>query len=234
MATKKKKQKSEHELFESSEAIADRLSKSEQWIEDHKVWVYSFLGIIALVVGGFLLYRNYMASQNNLAQSEMFQAQYWFETDSLNLALNGDGNNYGFLDIVENYGSTKAGNLANFYTGVCYMKQGDYNLAIDYLSDFSADDKLVQARAYALIGDAYMEQSDYDQAVSFYDKAASHYPNQYFTPNYLMKQALAYEKLSELQNAIGAYDKIIKDFPQSTATPNARKHKSRVEGMASK
>jgi hypothetical protein len=56
----------------------------------------------------------------------MFQAVRYFESDSLNLALNGDGNNLGFLQIVEDYSGTKAGNLANYYAGVIYLKQGNF------------------------------------------------------------------------------------------------------------
>lgn len=235
MATKKKiKKKPERELLESSEALAEKLTKSEQWVEDHKNLVFSVLGAIVLGIGAILFYRYYLANQNNLAQSEMFQAQYWFEADSLNLALNGDGNNYGFLEIIDNYGSTKAANLAHFYAGVCYLKNGEFDNAVDYLSEFNADDKLVQARSYALIGDAYMEKGEFDNAAIFYGKAAGHYPNEFFTPQYLMKEALAHEKQENFDMAVASYDKIINKFAKSAEIQNARKQRARIESKASK
>src|SRR5690606_3114897 len=138
---------------------------------------------------GFNYYKNNL---NQEAQNQMFQAVFYFEADSLDRALNGDGNNLGFLDIAAEYGITKAGNLANYYAGVSYLKQGKYELARLYLEDFSSDDLLVQARAYSLIGDAYMEEKNYEEAAKFYHKAAEYKPNKTFTPIYLMKEALAY------------------------------------------
>ena len=235
MATKKKiKKKPEAELLQNPEALAEKLSKSEQWLEDHKNLVFSVVAVVVLVIAGVLFYRYYIGNQNNLAQSEMFQAQYWFEADSLDLALNGDGNNYGFLEIIDNYGATKAANLAHFYAGVCYMKNGEFDNAIQHLSEFNAGDKLVQARSYSLIGDAYMEQGDFENAAGFYDKAAGHYPNESFTPQYLMKKALAYERLENFDMAVASYDEIINEFSKSNEIQNARKHRARIADKASK
>src|SRR5690606_22276199 len=121
------------------------------------------------------------------AQREMFQAVYYFEADSLDLALNGDGNNLGFLDIIDDYGITDAANLANYYAGAAFLKQGKFQVARLYLEDFKSNDLLVQARAYSLIGDTYMEEDNFEQAARYYSRAANYKPNKYFSPTYLMK-----------------------------------------------
>ena len=72
----------------------------------------------------------------------MFQAVYYFEQDSLVKALNGDGNNYGFLEIIDEYGFSEAANLSHYYAGVSYLKLGNYNNAISYLNSFSSSDLL--------------------------------------------------------------------------------------------
>ena len=168
MAVKAKKQaEKEHhatDLLESSEALAEQLTKTEAYLEQNKSIVFIIIGVFVLVIGGFFGYRYYAMNQSKIAQGEMFQAIYYFEADSLNLALNGDGNNYGFLDIIDNYGVSDAANLAHFYAGAAYLKQGQYVEAIDYLEGFSASDYLVQARAYSLIGDAHMELGDFSAA----------------------------------------------------------------------
>jgi tetratricopeptide (TPR) repeat protein len=151
---KKKKATKSNELLESPEALAQRLTKTEQYLEKNKKVVLISLGALAVIISGFFLGRYYLNNQNNQAQIDMFQAVYYFESDSIDLALNGDGNNYGLLDIIDNYGFTEAANLAHFYVGASYMKKGEYEYAIDYLSEFSGDDIVVQARAFALIGDA--------------------------------------------------------------------------------
>lgn len=220
------------EVYENPDVLAERLAKTEDFIKTNRTLVFAIGGIIALVVAGVILYKYYVTSQNEIAQSEMFQAAYYFESDSLDKALNGDGNNYGFLDIIEEYSLTDAANLAHYYAGVIYLKQGQYDQSIEHLEDFSSSDLLLQGKAYSLIGDAYMELGNFSDAANFYNKAASYNANEFFTPNYLLKAALAYEKLGDTAAAIDSYDKIINDYVSATEYQQARKHKARLETLS--
>jgi len=224
-----KKKESEKELLENPEVLVEKLEGAEQWVEKNPKLVFGIVGILLLIVAGYFGFNYYISSQNDQAQREMFQAIYYFEADSLSLALNGDGNNLGFIDIIEEYKFTDAANLAHFYAGVSFMKQGKFEAARLYLLDFSSRDLLVQARAYSLIGDAYMEEEDYADAATYYNKAASYKPNKFFTPSYLMKAALAHEKLNQNDKAKQAYDKIITNYTESAEYQNARKFKARLE-----
>ncbi len=224
-----KKVEHKHELLENSDALKEKLVVAESWIEQNPKPVIGIALAVLLVVGGYFGFEYYKNGQNIEAQKDMFQAIYYFEADSLDLALNGDGNNLGFLAIIEDYSITDAGNLANFYAGASYLKQGKYALARLFLEDFSSNDLLVQARAYSLVGDAFMEEQKYDDAASFYSKAANYKPNKFFTPAYLMKAALAYEKLNQNDKAKEAYDKVINQYWESSEYNNARKFKARLE-----
>lgn len=224
-----KKEEKKKEILESSDALAEKLEVAEGWIERNPKTMIGVASAILLVVGGYFLFNYYKNTKDQEAQQEMFQAIFYFESDSLELALNGDGNNLGFLDIINEYGITKAGNLANYYAGVSYLKQGKYELARLYLQDFSAKDLLVQARAYSLIGDTYMEQQQYDDAAKFYNKAATYKPNKFYTPIFLMKEALAYEKLNDFEKAKKSYQTIIDQYWESPEYQNARKFKARLE-----
>ena len=93
------------------------------------------------------------------------EAEEYFRMDSVQLALNGDGTNPGFVKIISNYGGTKPGKLAKFYAGASYLKMGDFPNAIKYLKDFSTSDKLVGIRAAGLLGDAYAETGKKKEAV---------------------------------------------------------------------
>lgn len=224
-----KKKENKNELLENPDALAKRLGNAENWMEQNTTVVFGIVGIILLAVAGYFGFNYFKKSQDVDAQPQMFQAVYYFEADSLNLALNGDGNTLGFLNIIEDYKYSDAANLAHFYAGVCYLKQGEFDAAILYLQDFSADDLLVQARAYSLIGDAYMEKTEYETAANYYDKAANYEPNKFYSPTYLMKAALAYEKLNQNDKAKEAYSKIIIDFWDSQEYQNAVKLKARLE-----
>jgi tetratricopeptide (TPR) repeat protein len=221
------------DFIEKPEVLVEQFSKTEAFFQKHKNLSLGILGAIILVVGGFLGYRYYLSSQNDIAQREIFQAVFYFEQDSLTQALNGDGLNFGLLDIIADYGSTDAGNLANFYAGASYLKLGEFDNAIDYLKSFKSSDLLVQARTYALMGDAYMELGNYSDAATYYDRASNYKPNKNITSQYLMKAAMAYEKQSDFTTAIARYDKILTDHFGSSEYQNARKYKARLETLAS-
>lgn len=224
------KKEENKELLENPEVIAEKVEGVEHWIEQNPKIVFGVLGALVLIVGGYFGFRYYIGTQEELAQKEMFQAVYYFEADSLNLALKGDGNNLGFEQIIDDFPMTDAANLANFYAGAINLKQGKYQLAIYYLEDFSTDDILVQPRAYSLMGDAYMELKDYESAAKYYSKASNYKPNKFFTPMYLMKEALSYEKLNQVEKAKEVYQRIIDEFWDSGEYQNARKFKAKLEG----
>ena len=223
------KQEEKKDILENAEILAEKVEGAEHWIEEHPKLVFGVLGVVVLIVGGYFGWQYWVGTQDDAAQREMFQAVRYFESDSLELALSGDGNNLGFKQIIEDYPLTDAGNLANFYAGATCLKQGKFALAVFYLEDFKTGDKLVQARSYSLIGDAYMEQKKYEDAAEYYDKAASLQPNKYFTPTYLMKLALAFEKSNQNDKAIKTYQRVIDEYWESSDYQNARKYKARLE-----
>jgi len=135
---------------------------------------------------------------------------YFFESDSLDKALFGDGNSLGFIDISGEYSMTKQGNLANYYAGISYLKKGDYNKAIDYLENFSAGDHLVSPMATGAIGDAYLELGDKERAVAYYLEAANMDDNGFTSPLFLFRAGQVYELLADYDEAVYVYTKIKK------------------------
>lgn len=234
MAVKSKKKadsQASNELLENPEALAEQLTKGEQWFEDHKKTVFIVIAVIAVAIAGIFGYRYYISYQNEEAQSEMFQAIYYFEQDSVVQALRGDGANLGFIQIEQDYKGTDAANLAKFYIGASYLQLEDYESAILYLEEFSAGDLLVQSKAYSLMGDAHMELGEYTEAAELYERAANHKPTDQFSPAYLMKAGLAHERAGNNDSASGVYQQIIDDYPTSDLIPQAKKYLYRITGV---
>lgn len=228
---KPKKENNEVLPIENTDAINETLSKSEEFINNNKNKIFTVLGVIVFLLLGFSIFSYIKSNQNNTAQEEMFQAVYYFEKDSLVQALNGDGNNYGFLEIIDEYGLSDAANLSKFYAGASYLKLGNYENAINYLDEFSSSDLLIQARAYSLIGDAYVEIGDYDNAIYYFKKASNENPNEFFTPSYLLKLAIVYEETGNLESALDTYEEIIEEFKNSPEFQTSLKNKFRIEGL---
>jgi predicted negative regulator of RcsB-dependent stress response len=224
-----KKEEHKNEILENPEVLAGKLENAENWMEENAKLVIGIVAVLVLAVAGYFGFTYYKEGQDKEAQKEMFQAVHYFEQDSLDLALNGDGNNLGLLTIIDDYGITDAAKLANFYAGAAYLKKGSYEAARLHLEDFSSSDLLIQARAYSLIGDTYMEEQKFAEAADQYLKAANYQANKFFSPAYLIKAALAYEKQNLNDKAIETYNKIINDYSESPEYQSARKYKARLE-----
>lgn len=211
-------------------ATVDSIQQMATRIQRHQQRLY-IVGLVVLIgtLGGLIFFNRYQQQQNDIAQNEMFQAVYYFEEEAFDKALHGDGICAGFLDIVQEYRFTRAANLAHFYAGVSYMHQKDYAKALHHLAKFKAKDLLLQARAWALMGDAHTEKEDYPSAVKYYLKAAAFKANKIFTPIYLAKAALAYEANKNDKAALDCYQRIVQDFPDATQYGEACKHVARLK-----
>ncbi len=219
---------------EKIEGIENALSRTELYIEENQKSLTVIVLAIAIIVIGFTLYKRYIVGPKEVeAQDQMYIAEQYFEKDSFNLALNGDGNNMGFLEIIDEYGITRVANLANYYTGISYLHLGEYENAIDYLKDFDSKDQIVKSVATGSIGDAYLELDNEKDALSMYLKAAKQRKNQFTSPIYMMKAALVYEGQKNYKKAIALYEEIKKDYPESTEAKDIDKFIARIEILMS-
>lgn len=189
------------------------------------------IAVLAVVVGvgGFFAYNRFVKQPNeNKAQEMVFHAQNYFAVDSFKLALNGDGNNYGFLQVVNKYGGTKAGNLAKYSAGVCYIRLGEYQKGIDMLKSFSSEDLLLQPTALGLIGDAYMELNKTAEGIEAYKKAGHYNDNELTSPVYLFRAGMALEKAGKPQEAVTIYKEIKEKFPLTNEGREMDKYLARL------
>lgn len=224
MTTKKTQQADNLQEIESA------LTRTEQFIENNQKIITYVIGAIVVVVVAYLgITRFYIHPQQKEAESQMFMAENYFEKDSFNLAINGDGNYLGFLDIIDNYGVTKSANLAKYYVGICYLKLGQYDEAIDYLKKFKTDDLLLAPVKEGALGDAYVELGDQEKALSHYKSAYSLNSNELTTPVYMQKAAVTLESLGKLQDALDIYKEMKKTYPNSVEGRNADKYIASLE-----
>ena len=212
------------------ENIGETLSKTEEFIfNNQKVLGIVIVIIIVAILGYFGFNRYYIEPKTEEALAQMYQAQLFFESDSLDKALYGDGNSLGFVDISKEYSMTKPGNLANYYAGISFLRKNDFEQAIDYLESFSADDHLVSPMATGAIGDAYMELGDKDKAAAYYLEAANMDDNDFTAPLFLYKAGQVYELQGKYDKAINTYTRVKDNYYKSNEGRFVQKNISRVE-----
>ena len=232
MAKKRVKTDQTTEVLEN---VEQSLTKAEVFFEENRNPLLIGVGVILGLALIYFGYQNYIVKpQEAEAQEMVFMAQKYFEQDSLKLALNGDGPNLGFLDIADEYSSTKAGNLANYYAGVCYLNMGQYENAIEYLDQFSGDDEIISVIAKGAIGDAFLELNQPEEALEYYTKATKVNDNGFVIPIYLMKAAQTAEILNDYKQALTFYKRIKSDFPESSEASDIDKQIAFASNKAGK
>lgn len=187
------------------------------WTKNSKIILGVGTALIVLV-GGFFVYKTYFKNPKEEKASEaMFKAEEYYRKDSVNLALNGDGQSLGFLKIISRYGGTDAANLAHFYAGSCYVKLNDNANAIKQLKDFSTDAKQIQQVAYKLLGDASADLGRNADALDYYKKAARHFEEDENASSdaLFMAAFLADRVLKNQKEAIELYKELKEKFPRT-------------------
>ena len=210
--------------------VAEAVSKTEKFFEENgKKAVIALVVLLLLVAGGYA-YKYLVMDKNEVAAAEMIvaaQDNFAGETPNYDLALNGDETGAGFLAVAEQYGSTKAGNIAKHYAGICYLHLGDLEKAAEYLAKYKAvrglAAEVVNAQNLGLQGDVAVELGDYAKAAKLFAKAVKASENNFTTPLYLYKQGLALAAAGKAEEAKACYKAITEQYPNSVEARDAEK-----------
>ncbi len=224
---RRKHQKSDETLVD----IVEVKEQAQDYFERNQLQILGILAIVVIGLGGLFAYNSlYRLPRNARGMEQMFRAQFQFERDSFALALDNPGGGYdGFLDIIDNYGGTKAANLASYYSGISYLHLGRYEAAKDYLESFKASGEVTPIMKYGALGDVYSELGDMNKALSMYAKACNSTDNDYLTPYYLKKLGLLNEHQGNMDKAYIAFNQIKDKYPDASIARDIDKYIMRVK-----
>lgn len=215
-------------------------SRTEAWVEKNQKVILGIVGVVAICVLGYLAFDQFIQKPKEAeASNEIFQAQKYYEqaltaeaSDSLYVrSLNGGEGKLGMLDIISEYGSTEAGNMAKYYAGVSYLNMNDYSNAIKYLDDFKSDDIILGAVAKGAIGDAFIELNQKEDALKYYEQAASLNANEFTTPKFLLKAGVLAIDMGNASAAIKHLTALTETYPTSIEATKATAYLGRAEAM---
>lgn len=171
---------------------------------------------IVAVVGYFIYNWSQRDKVEQEAQANMIMSVVYYEQDSMNKAINGDGQSSSLLDIVEEYGSTDAGNLARYYLGTAYLKNNNLDEGIATLEEYKKGRSMISAAAYGALGYAYEQKGEFEEAAKNYQEASrTPKENMYSTPFYLMHAGRNFEAANKPEEALAVYKTIKEKFPLS-------------------
>lgn len=229
MSQKKNNQTDETQILQ--EEAVEAINKTEEFLHrNRKILGFSILGIV-VIIAGVLAYKNlYLAPKVQKAEIALYKAEQYFGMDSFQLALNGNGADVaGFLEVINKYGNTKSGNLAQAYAGISYYHLGEPEKALEYLKKYKGDDIMVAPTVKGLMGDCYVDLGRSEEAIKQFEAAAKEADNDLLSPIYLLKAGIAYEATGKKEEALKTYKLIKEKYYNSPAMLEAEKYIASLE-----
>jgi tetratricopeptide (TPR) repeat protein len=212
------------------------------WDKYSKPIIYVGTTLI-VVIGGWYAYKNLIVLPKEKKASELiFPAESIFDKmgstgfnkDSVNLVLNGGNSNgtnvTGILKVINQYGGTPSGNRAKYIAGASYLQIKEFDKAIKYLKEFDGNGAdQIQSKAYIMLGHAYAEKKNTEEALSYYKKAATVNTNdESITPYALLMAASYASAVGKNKEAIELYKEVKDKYPANPAIGDVEKQLARL------
>lgn len=205
------------QIEDKNTEMGNVITRSEEFIrKNQKMLTTVGVAIVVVVVAVFGYYKWYKAPREMRAAEEMFAAEQYFLQGDFQRALDGDDANRGFISVIDNYGGTKAGNLAKYYAGIANLRLGNYDEAEKWLGKYSGKDTFTKPIAIMAQGDAEMEKGNTEAAVKQYLSAAKADDNAITAPAALFKAGMGYLMLGDNEKALDCFKQIKHNYPEST------------------
>lgn len=120
--------------------------------------------------------------------------------------------------ILDDFGSTRSGNLARYFLGRYYFHSGDYATAKTYLQEFTEGtaQELVLGSAYHMLASIYAQEGDWAAARRAFDKAIKNAVSPAESQEYELAKAVFLLKRQEVAAAQEIVDRILDEVPERT------------------
>lgn len=209
----------------------EAVTKTEAFFDSYKKQI--IYGVVAIVVcvAAIVGYTQFISNpRSQKADEALFRCETYFQAENYDMALNGDGQGcIGLLKVIDDFGCTKAGNLAKLYAGLCYAQTDKFQEASEMLEDFSLqDDAVISPAALGALGNVYANLGQNEKAIKTLLQAAKTADNNSLSPTFLLQAGELYEAEGKDEKALEVYKQIKKEYVNSMAYQEIDKYIERV------
>jgi len=168
--------------------------------------------VIAAVVFGYLKNRG---DDNQKAFVQLGRVFETYDAGDFQLAIDGapEKNIPGLKSIVDNYGSTKGGELARFYLANAYFQLSKYDEALKEFEDFSPPDESLACSRLSGIAGSYEGLGRHREAAEYFERAATQDSKDINAAENLNNAARNYGEAGDKAKAIEVYKRLKKNYP---------------------
>ncbi len=211
-----KKKISKREL--KQDALVTTYAELTSFYETHKKNISIGITALVVVIIAAVVYFKNRSDNNEMAMTQLGSVYAIYDAGQYQLAIDGipERNIRGLRSIVENYGSSNAGNIARFYLAGAYYQLGNYDEALKFFEDCSPADELMAVSRLAGMADCYEAKGEYLKAAENFEKAASKNSKDVSIADNLNNAARNYARAGEKEKALDLYRRLKKNYPSTT------------------
>jgi tetratricopeptide (TPR) repeat protein len=197
--------------------LVTKYFETREWIDANtRILSYVAIALIGVAAIGFLWSKN-RADSNEKATTMLAKAAPYYDDNKYDAAINGVPQEgiQGLQAVVDEHGSTQAGEIAKLYLANSYFALKNYDKALKYYDDISVRDPMITASAYAGMAACYEVKNDFSKAASYFEKAASKNMTLVQAPENLQRSAVNYAAAGKKEKAVELLQTLKKEFPTS-------------------
>ncbi|MCX6313816.1 MAG: tetratricopeptide repeat protein [Sphingobacteriales bacterium] len=219
----------------------DVVQRAKGFWEKNSKMIIIIGSVVIIVIGSYFSYKYLYQQPREQKSSELiFPAEKLFDKiasnpiynkDTVNIVLNGGvlgGTNItGLLKIISSYSGTSSANRAEYIVGACSLQIKEFDKAIKHLKEFDANGAYqIESKAYLLLGHAYAEKKNTDDALSYYKKAASVNDKDEASSSAALYIAGMYaENIGKTKEAIDLFQQLKDNYPNSSVVQSGEADK---------
>ena len=212
------------------DSIVTTYFKAQSWYDENKKRLSTIGSVVIVVAVALWFYSNNVRGNNERATTELARVFTYYDNGQYLIAVNGipEKNIAGLQSIVDNYGSTHVGNLAEFYLASSYYNLQEYDKALEHFKGYGGGSPLLESSASAGIGACYEAKGDFKKAAENYEKGAMKNLDDPNAPDNLVNAARNFGKSGEKERAVELLKRVKKDYPASSAARDVERYIAEV------
>lgn len=187
--------------------------------DEYKDKLFIGLGVIALIVVAFLFYNTSQSDKNELANTELSRVMPLYHSGSYLEAIEGrtESKTRGLKSIVDEFGGVEYGQTAKIYLANSYFFLGKIDEALETYKNYSGNNSLFKAAAYAGQAGCLEAKENYSDAADLFNKAANVSKENPLNADYLLRASVNFIRTGKQKEAKTLLETIKKDYTNSTA-----------------
>lgn len=192
--------------------------EATNWYNENKKVVSTVLTIVIVLAIALIVIGNNRRANNESALTELGKILRYYDQADYQKAVQGDPQNNvrGLQAIVDDYGSTAAGERAKFVLANSYYTLKNYDKALEYFLDADLNDPLLTSSALSGAAACNEAKGDFAKAASYYERAAHKATIDMVVAENLLHAATNYETAGKKEKALELFKRIKKDYSATT------------------